>query len=712
MVSLEIDDAASLEFIQCEQRFSLRSFHSFLKREYAQNVVISNFFLYLILFIPTVLLMSTTNYATESYYVGASTWGVVANDELAAFADIDGGDAWVDWYQNVLLVSLFDSKQPNLSYPLGWTGSPGGNMLVGGVRVRHHRSRRIGCAQRFSAVDCFDAALESEKAASSITLPYFACDSRDERIYATLSSKYISHPCSGRSHIISANMTYNEAVASLESDLLPAGITDFSRTRFLVVEYITYSFPYALFIYNAHWIEVSVSGKLTPGGTPLPFRREGPLDMVFSVVMVAVVLFLIGLFLVRFGRAVLLHGLVLAFSDNFLSVWGILRLGCYTLNLVLFGYTVKMWVLASRMDNPIISPDRVHLFPQDLATYAGLYDFVKILRSATLLFVVLRVLEFGALIPPVYTVTTAISRASQTILGACLLCVGAVLAFAVGGHVIFGSRALGFHSVWASIDSMGRMLVGDYDLDEIESLGRVIAIIFFWSFQICCFFILLNFITAIIGGAIEGVDASGRGGALRSLRFQVDYCALWFQSRRSRAKGSRVQYLKTKKLRIDAYVLEYCLALGRDERNFQHNVLRLFVDLCRYILLLHPTLNNLNLSTAMLHNQPVVDPDRPLERITASVRVHDTEMFFRDYWGSYAEFKDNMRPSKTVLTHNRHFGFPKGLATAEFNRLWFRFLRSGIKPVEYDTSHDSAIEDGLERAWGAAATLARTALRH
>lgn len=706
---MQADDPHSLAFIRCEQKFSLHTFHSFVKNQYLSNRVIRDLWLFLVLFVPTCAFMFSTNWASESFYVGAYTWGVVGNDELPpvsmeegptegpSFWDTDSEDKWALWFESVLLPKLYNSNNPTASYPLGWTGIPGNNMLVGGVRVRYQKAEKVACPKSIADVVCYSSDFGRYDASDNGPLKYSACDSWLERRYGSVNTREYSHPCSGNSLTIPSNATYNQAVTTLRDILIPRGVADFRTTRFLVVEYITYNLAYDIFVYNLHWLQVSVAGKLLPSGNPFPFRLESESDKIFTYVMLGVVVLLFVHHLAQFVMSVWVDGLFLAAGQQ-LGVWHLLRFGSLVSYFTMFGYTFHLWVLESQLEKPILNAESSVSFPEQLAIYGILYNELKLVRAVTMVFVFLRILEFGALIPPVYMVTTAISRAARTILGACVLCAVCILAFAVSGYIIFGARSVGFHSVWAAIDSMSRMLVGNFDMEEIESQGRTVAIIFFWSYLVCCYFILLNFITAIISGAIEGMDTGKQGSLTRELTLRLAYFRMW---KDSFSKSVPLPRQEGNVLRIDQYVEEYGRAYARDPRNFEHNPLGLVWGWIKFLVVLEPSENCLKLLTALLHNQPLIDTDLPIERIAQSVHMFDRAPLFKDFMGSYVNYQDRMKMPDwaDLYESNPHLSLPKPITQSEFNYLWFIFITSSMREEDVDEGSDVAILNGLEEAW-------------
>ncbi len=72
------------------------------------------------------------------------------------------------------------------------------------------------------------------------------------------------------------------------------------------------------------------------------------------------------------------------------------------------------------------------------------------------------------------------------------------LNFAIGGHILFGSTLHEWSTLWYSINTTFKALMGDFDFSAMYDVAPLTASIWFWSFMIVTVFILLNLLIAII----------------------------------------------------------------------------------------------------------------------------------------------------------------------------------------------------------------------
>ncbi|XP_054085331.1 polycystic kidney disease 2-like 2 protein isoform X2 [Zeugodacus cucurbitae] len=86
------------------------------------------------------------------------------------------------------------------------------------------------------------------------------------------------------------------------------------------------------------------------------------------------------------------------------------------------------------------------------------------------------------------------------------------LAYAQLGLLLFGNVHHDFRNFKESLLTMIRMILGDFDYEGIEAANRVLGPIFFLTYILLVFFILLNMFLAIINDTYSSVKSDIRGG--------------------------------------------------------------------------------------------------------------------------------------------------------------------------------------------------------
>ncbi|XP_041451622.1 polycystic kidney disease 2-like 2 protein [Drosophila obscura] len=94
--------------------------------------------------------------------------------------------------------------------------------------------------------------------------------------------------------------------------------------------------------------------------------------------------------------------------------------------------------------------------------------------------------------------TTTLRRCSKDLAGFSLMFGIVFLAYAQLGLLLFGTKHPDFHNFLTSVLTMIRMILGDFQYNLIEQANRVLGPIYFLTYILLVFFILLNMFLAII----------------------------------------------------------------------------------------------------------------------------------------------------------------------------------------------------------------------
>lgn len=80
-------------------------------------------------------------------------------------------------------------------------------------------------------------------------------------------------------------------------------------------------------------------------------------------------------------------------------------------------------------------------------------------------------------------------------------------AFAQLGYLLFGSQVQAFSSFGTAVFSLLRLILGDFDFEELEAANRVLGPIYFLSYVFFVFFVLMNMFLAIINDTYAEVKS-------------------------------------------------------------------------------------------------------------------------------------------------------------------------------------------------------------
>lgn len=138
----------------------------------------------------------------------------------------------------------------------------------------------------------------------------------------------------------------------------------------------------------------------------------------------------------------------------------------------------------------------------DLTWYYALNGFIALL----LIIVMLKKMDFQ---PRLGVVTRSLALAGSDLLHFSVVSGLVFFGYAIMAHLIFGSSILAFSSLSRSIHTCFEILLGDISINtqlkELSGLQSFTGVLFFWSFEIVVYLVLLNFLLAIIVDAFSVV---------------------------------------------------------------------------------------------------------------------------------------------------------------------------------------------------------------
>jgi polycystin 2 len=100
-----------------------------------------------------------------------------------------------------------------------------------------------------------------------------------------------------------------------------------------------------------------------------------------------------------------------------------------------------------------------------------------------------------------------ISRSSGDIGGFSVMFFIVFFAFAELGYLLFGTQLEDYRSVWTTVFTLVRFILGDYNFKDLETANRLLGPVFFITYVFFVFFVLLNMFLAIINDTYQVVKA-------------------------------------------------------------------------------------------------------------------------------------------------------------------------------------------------------------
>ncbi|XP_066150967.1 polycystin-2-like protein 1 isoform X2 [Euwallacea fornicatus] len=130
---------------------------------------------------------------------------------------------------------------------------------------------------------------------------------------------------------------------------------------------------------------------------------------------------------------------------------------------------------------------------------------VKISEATLLFFVYLRTFKYLNFNRRMSQLNNTIRRCAKDILGFSVMFFVAYFAYAELGYLVFGNQVEDFRSFGRSMFTLLRTILGDFDYETIQKANSVVAPIYFLTYIMLVFFILINMFLAIINDTYADV---------------------------------------------------------------------------------------------------------------------------------------------------------------------------------------------------------------
>lgn len=131
------------------------------------------------------------------------------------------------------------------------------------------------------------------------------------------------------------------------------------------------------------------------------------------------------------------------------------------------------------------------------------------INGINILFLISRVLKLMDFQPRLGVVTRSLALAGPDLAHFVLVCGMVFVGYAMMAHLIFGNNIQAFSSFGSSVDTCFEILLGEIsvnaELRALTGLQGLAGTLFFWSFELLVFMVLLNFLLAIIVDAFSEV---------------------------------------------------------------------------------------------------------------------------------------------------------------------------------------------------------------
>jgi polycystin 2 len=179
----------------------------------------------------------------------------------------------------------------------------------------------------------------------------------------------------------------------------------------------------------------------------------------------------------------------------FKSIWNILDVVVLVMCAVCTAFNVFRTIavqhkLEELLQNPLVYPDF------DFLSYWQL-QFERIV--ALLIFLAwVKLFKYISFNKTMTQLTSTLDKCSKDLMGFGVMFSIVFFAFAQLGYLLFGGQVENFKDFTTCLLTLFRIIVGDFDFDQLEAANRVLGPIYFIIYVFFVFFVLLNMFLAII----------------------------------------------------------------------------------------------------------------------------------------------------------------------------------------------------------------------
>eukprot|EP01065_Artemidia_motanka_P001736 TRINITY_DN10807_c2_g1_i1.p1 TRINITY_DN10807_c2_g1~~TRINITY_DN10807_c2_g1_i1.p1 ORF type:complete len:1310 (+),score=382.01 TRINITY_DN10807_c2_g1_i1:78-3932(+) len=209
------------------------------------------------------------------------------------------------------------------------------------------------------------------------------------------------------------------------------------------------------------------------------------------------------------------------------EVWNIMELGnlitfmiVFILKYIWWGYSVR----AKGITFPY-PPD----YPKELDKLLNLYTAQVYANAINTVITFLKFLKYVRLNSRLNLLTRTISLAKEQLISTMILFIYFVFCYTLCGVSLYGTQLGEYRNFQFGMSALSRMLLGDFDYLALRGENRVLTAFFFWSYVLLTFFIMLQFLIAILGTNFSAVS----GDANNEVPFQEQLTRTWVTIKRA-----------------------------------------------------------------------------------------------------------------------------------------------------------------------------------
>ncbi|XP_067858771.1 polycystin-2-like protein 1 [Heptranchias perlo] len=185
-------------------------------------------------------------------------------------------------------------------------------------------------------------------------------------------------------------------------------------------------------------------------------------------------------------------------------IWNCLDLVVILLSLLSIGFHVFRTIKVNRLMGALLTDPEAYADFEFLAFWQTQYNNMN---AVNLFFAWIKIFKYISFNKTMTQLSSTLARCAKDILGFAIMFFIVFFAYAQLGYLLFGTQVANFSTFLKCIFTQFRIILGDFNFDEIDNANRILGPIYFVTYVFFVFFVLLNMFLAIINDTYSEVKA-------------------------------------------------------------------------------------------------------------------------------------------------------------------------------------------------------------
>ncbi|XP_041374515.1 polycystic kidney disease 2-like 1 protein [Gigantopelta aegis] len=177
------------------------------------------------------------------------------------------------------------------------------------------------------------------------------------------------------------------------------------------------------------------------------------------------------------------------------SFWNILDIIIILISLVCIGFNIFRSLVVKKMMLTLLEKPDIYADFERLGYWET--RFINAIAIAVFL-AWIKVFKYISFNKTMTQLSSTLSRCSKDLAGFAIMFFIVFLAFTQLGYLLFGTMVKDFSSFQNAFFTLFRIILGDFDFEELEAANRVLGPMYFMLYVFFVFFVLINMFLAII----------------------------------------------------------------------------------------------------------------------------------------------------------------------------------------------------------------------